>query len=773
MGATFSRLKNWIAEVLTYADLNAEIDNILSNLGPVGVDDYSTNVAQMQSTTDPGEVGTESLATSLAGEIQRLRFAIKEIKGSGAAQWYSTAGTSLTELAAALGNGLPANRIASGKASANSSQLIALDPDGTARTVVLDGSPTSFVYYINSTQYTISTDVSLTGLTAPPTSNNTCLVNDTLLSADQFTQFLGEYDTTITVDAMGSEISNRVNQYAAFSIVHGGNTEYFIAYINSSTSLTKCWRGCFFNSSQAAVPKIVFSDNDTITLLKLSWIFATTAGTIVSSDTVPTYSGTQPSSPISDDYWFDIPNNTWKKYSSGSFVSAGATLIGITAQTGTACVAARTFDAFASVSDTNSVVMERVSNTVMQVRDVFSTVNVNGSTINYGLRLPTWDITANLDSGLVEAASTYYYLYIKENGDTVISDLAPTELKGMRRGRYHPSECWRCIGVVYNDGSSNFDATKFSNFGAGREIPLIAADAPQGYGLAYTVAASAITVKLTDRIGNYPSSLIPTYVTFGNPTATDGSYALRPLTQMLTATIPSTGTLGHGTTADCYVFVSIHNNSGTLLLGVSSVLWDDNKLSSTTLLDTGSDNGAIYTPTALTSKPFRRLGYLYYATGLAGTWAAPTRIALGRSASYEGRASFSSSDPTQTEWGVTSGQFWDMTSLALAPGEYEMSAAFNTVNNGSISTTFIAIGISTTSGDSNTGLVQGLNFATGMVTDTTSGRQSGIMVSDYEVSNTALTTYYLKAFSQVVGGNFESIGYRLTAKRKTYPKAPA
>ena len=39
MGATFNRVKNWIAEKLTPSDLNAEIDNILNNLTAAGVDD--------------------------------------------------------------------------------------------------------------------------------------------------------------------------------------------------------------------------------------------------------------------------------------------------------------------------------------------------------------------------------------------------------------------------------------------------------------------------------------------------------------------------------------------------------------------------------------------------------------------------------------------------------------------------------------------------------------------------------------------------------------
>lgn len=42
----------------------------------------------MQAVTNPGEVGTESQATTQAGEFERLRFMIRELKGT--AQWYQT-----------------------------------------------------------------------------------------------------------------------------------------------------------------------------------------------------------------------------------------------------------------------------------------------------------------------------------------------------------------------------------------------------------------------------------------------------------------------------------------------------------------------------------------------------------------------------------------------------------------------------------------------------------------------------------------------------------
>lgn len=98
MGATFSRLKIWIAgETLTSSDLNAEFDNILNNLDPSGIDDESNNLTAFQATADPYPGGSESLPTNLAGEIWRLRYQFKEVLGT--AQWYSDAPINLTTLA--------------------------------------------------------------------------------------------------------------------------------------------------------------------------------------------------------------------------------------------------------------------------------------------------------------------------------------------------------------------------------------------------------------------------------------------------------------------------------------------------------------------------------------------------------------------------------------------------------------------------------------------------------------------------------------------------
>lgn len=217
MGGLYSRLKTWVDdEDVTHSDLNAEFDNVLTNFVPLMMDDYSSNTSQMQTTADPGEVGSESLATTLAGELERLRFIIKEITGED--QWYESPTASLLGLANAIGGGLPDNRLVSGRVRATSQQPIFLVPNGAARTVKLDGTPTAFVYYVNGTQYSISTDVTLTGLTAAPSSNNTCLIDDAVAADQYWTKYAGEDGSEIPVDNMGSEISALVGKFAGFKL---------------------------------------------------------------------------------------------------------------------------------------------------------------------------------------------------------------------------------------------------------------------------------------------------------------------------------------------------------------------------------------------------------------------------------------------------------------------------------------------------------------------------------------------------------------------------
>jgi hypothetical protein len=77
--------------VLTAVIYNADHQNHVTNAQPLQIGSYSDTVGQMRSTQDPGAIGGETLASTLAGELERLRFAVGRLAYS--TQWYGTPNT--------------------------------------------------------------------------------------------------------------------------------------------------------------------------------------------------------------------------------------------------------------------------------------------------------------------------------------------------------------------------------------------------------------------------------------------------------------------------------------------------------------------------------------------------------------------------------------------------------------------------------------------------------------------------------------------------------
>ena len=79
--------------ILTTSKYAADHQNHITNQNPTGTSSHASSIPDMQLSTDPGDVGSESLPGSLAQELERIRFVLKEIKsnvnGSAVAQWYS------------------------------------------------------------------------------------------------------------------------------------------------------------------------------------------------------------------------------------------------------------------------------------------------------------------------------------------------------------------------------------------------------------------------------------------------------------------------------------------------------------------------------------------------------------------------------------------------------------------------------------------------------------------------------------------------------------
>lgn len=358
----------------------------------------------------------------------------------------------------------PSHRVVSGKVRTTSNQPAYLTPAGSAggSSVTVAAATTNLVVTIGGTAVTITADIAKGSLTTAPSTNNTALVNDTDAADQEATRIWGEQDAerNITIDTAGSEITSLVGTWQAFKINDGTNDEYFWAFVESSTLLSKAFRGFFYDDSLDPVNRIKFANNDTITLMKANYLFIDSDGTTVdATTTVPAYSDTAPSSPSTGDYWFDIPNSLWKRYDGATFQTVTRTYIGMAICDDTDCLVARCVDFDARYKIDNTVQLDLTSTEIVRGRGAYQKINVAGNEIFYGTDRATWNITVDLATSAdmynaSEQSSTRYYLYIKDDGGTVISDISPYQRADLA-GFYHPHNPWRCVGFADNDGSSD------------------------------------------------------------------------------------------------------------------------------------------------------------------------------------------------------------------------------------------------------------------------------------------------------------------------------
>lgn len=385
----------------------------------------------------------------------------------------------------------PANRVVSGKTRSSSNQPAYITPNGAALSLIIDATPTPLTLDINGADVSVAADITISSLTAAPSSNNTCLVDDTSAADQHDTRLWGEpeHRKIITIDTAGSEITALVGKYAAFMIDNGSATEYILAYVKSATELTQVRRGFFFDSSLNPKNRIVFSNNDTITLLKLGWIFVENNGTTADvTYTNPVWSFTSPGGPATGDYWYDLANSVWKRYDGASFQIINRTLVGMFCNTTAACVGARCIDFFARYDKLNEIVPLKFSTEIVKGSMTNQKVKVAGSYIDFGHSLPTWNITTDLATSAdmydaSEQASRMYYLYITDTGDTMISDISPY-FRADLFGEYHPHNPWRCVGLVYNNGSSNLMGASGATPASSNHTSV---DTTNGYGSAGTI----------------------------------------------------------------------------------------------------------------------------------------------------------------------------------------------------------------------------------------------------------------------------------------------
>lgn len=377
-----------------------------------------------------------------------------------------------------------ANKLVSSRTRAASSLPDFIEVDGAAAEFTIKAAVENILLSINGQAVTVSSDIVKTGLTLAPNSGNTALVNDTSLADQYYTKHVGEDGVDLNIDNAGVEFTSRVGQFIAFKFTN----EIAFGFLKSTSIIENCYRGFYFDNTRAPIVREVLTNNDTLTLLNIGWVFIEDNGTTVDvSYTTPIYQYEAPSSPVTGQYWFDIPNQTWKRYSGTEFEIINRTLVGQVVMDDTACIAYRCLDFTRNFSENNNVEVELESTSVVRSLEPSSRISVYGTEVVQDNAKLDWNITTDLESGLTEAASTLYYMYLSEEGQRIISDEKP-HYRADLKGDYHPYHSWRLVGFTFNDSSSDFDgiyseifasnqSKSFASFSTSNTSPTAVTDA--------------------------------------------------------------------------------------------------------------------------------------------------------------------------------------------------------------------------------------------------------------------------------------------------------
>lgn len=318
----------------------------------------------------------------------------------------------------------------------------------------------------------------------------------------------------------------------------------------------------------------------------------------------------------------------------------------------------------------------------------------------------------------------------------------------------------------------------------------------QNLSITASVATSALTVALKDAAGSDPSSTSPVRIAFRNSTATTGSVTVRSVTSATSVVVSSGSTLGTTSAVASYIYVYAIDNSGTVELAVSSKLFQDGELVSTTAEGgAGAADSAtvMYSTTARSNVPCRLIGRMSSTQATAGTWAtAPTPVISGGSDVGFGEVQQSSSGlvksagqllgtntndsaatgyvgeyvstanssaqnfPTTAQWG-------DAGSISLTAGDWDITVQFELrLGTASGLGAEIEYGVSSTSGNSATGLTRGTNhFST---FSPTASANSCVTIAAFRASVSSTTTYYGKLRASYSSGTPQWVGI-ISARR--------
>jgi hypothetical protein len=309
------------------------------------------------------------------------------------------------------------------------------------------GDTTPLVLQIDGTRYELDADLTLgADLSLAPSSNNTGTVGEGDGSAS--TCYRGEYGGRISLSGVpGSNIEAAEAVIQAYKITNGANSEYCLGrYTTTQVAdpgyhLMPIIRGIGGTDRQPLT-----NASTTITILAAHWIFLNKdMATIKTTANYPTWAATAPAGPATDDFWYNTVLKSWARWSGSAWVYENYVYLGYAICDSANCVAVECVD-FVGIAWDETMHYKKMQGDRLDDDNIRivgpGEINVAGNLIHLGL-------DTVIDGGIAESGNgggPWYYIYLKPDGTIINSPKGPRK-KDFRKGWYHPSEYWRCIGL--------------------------------------------------------------------------------------------------------------------------------------------------------------------------------------------------------------------------------------------------------------------------------------------------------------------------------------
>jgi hypothetical protein len=171
------------------------------------------------------------------------------------------------------------------------------------------------------------------------------------------------------------------------------------------------------------------------------------------------------------------------------------------------------------------------------------------------------------------------------------------------------------------------DSGTMKNVHAG--LKLADLGAPHNMGVAFTQGGGALTIALKDATASAdPSAASPVLVGQRSSSAATALVNQRAVESALSLVIASGATLGQGNSSTEWLYLYLLDNSGTQELAVSATDLGASGIASSTAMSAGATSGdVLYSTSARSSLPFRKVHRFKAPQTSAGTWGAvPTLV---------------------------------------------------------------------------------------------------------------------------------------------------